>query len=148
MGGQPAKIESLAYNIPMSSQKFAIRTEKAPAAIGPYSQAVRAGDTLYTSGQIALDPATGQLVEGGIREQTERVLANLEAVFAAANVDASHVVKTTIFLKSMADFAVVNELYAELFAPNSEIVAPARSTVAVAELPKGALVEIEAIVKL
>jgi 2-iminobutanoate/2-iminopropanoate deaminase len=132
----------------MSSQKFAIRTEKAPAAIGPYSQAVRAGDTLYTSGQIALDPATGQLVEGGIREQTARVLANLAAVFAAANVDASHVVKTTIFLKNMTDFAVVNELYAELFAPNAQVVAPARSTVAVAELPKGALVEIEAIVKL
>jgi len=137
----------MAYNNAMSSQKFAIETKEAPAAIGPYSQAVRAGDTLYTSGQIALDPATGQLVEGGIREQTVRVLANLEAVLSAAGVDATHVVKTTIFLKNMADFAVVNELYAPLFAPRG-VVAPARSTVAVAELPKGALVEIEAIAKL
>jgi 2-iminobutanoate/2-iminopropanoate deaminase len=131
----------------MSSQKFTIQTDDAPAAIGPYSQAVRAGDTLYTSGQIALDPVTGQLVAGGIREQTMRVLANLEAILVAAETEASHVVKTTIFLKNMADFAVVNELYGEFFAP-SEVVAPARSTVAVAELPKGALVEIEAIVKL
>jgi len=130
----------------MSISKTAISTPDAPAAIGPYTQAIRVGDTLYTSGQVALDPATGALVAGGIVEQTTRVLENLKAVLAAAGLDMSHVVKTTVFLKDMKDFAAMNELYAKYFAPEG-VVAPARSTVQVAALPKDALVEIECIAK-
>ena len=130
----------------MSISKTAISTPDAPAAIGPYTQAIRVGDTLYTSGQVALDPATGALVAGGIVEQTTRVLENLKAVLAAAGLDMSHVVKTTVFLKEMKDFAAMNELYAKYFAPEG-VVAPARSTVQVAALPKDALVEIECIAK-
>ena len=130
----------------MSISKTAISTPDAPAAIGPYTQAIRVGDTLYTSGQVALDPATGALVAGGIVEQTTRVLENLKAVLAAAGLDMSHVVKTTVFLKDMKDFAEMNELYAKYFAPEG-VVAPARSTVQVAALPKDALVEIECIAK-
>jgi 2-iminobutanoate/2-iminopropanoate deaminase len=126
------------------AQKIAISTDNAPAAIGPYSQAVRVGDTLFTSGQVALDPATGALVSGGIREQTTRVLDNLTAVLEEAGLDMSHVVKTTVFLKSMNDFAAMNEVYARYLAP-ADVVAPARSTVEVARLPKDALVEIELI---
>jgi 2-iminobutanoate/2-iminopropanoate deaminase len=128
----------------MSSEKSAIATSSAPAAIGPYSQAIRIGSTVYTSGQVALNPATGALVPGGIAEQTTRVLANLEAVLAAAGLTFAHVVKTTVFLKDMADFAAMNELYGKAFAPAGTI-APARSTVEVARLPKDALVEIECI---
>jgi len=124
--------------------KSAIATTAAPAAIGPYSQAVRIGNTVYTSGQVALDPASGELVAGGIDAQTTRVLENLKAVLAAAGLDFAHVVKTTVFLKDMADFAAMNALYAKYFAPEG-VVAPARSTVQVAALPKGALVEIECI---
>jgi 2-iminobutanoate/2-iminopropanoate deaminase len=124
--------------------KSAIATTAAPAAIGPYSQAVRIGSTVYTSGQVALDPATGELVAGGIDAQTTRVLDNLKAVLAAAGLDFAHVVKTTVFLKDMADFAAMNALYAKYFAPEG-VVAPARSTVQVAALPKNALVEIECI---
>ena len=124
--------------------KSAIATTAAPAAIGPYSQAIRIGNTVYTSGQVALDPATGDLVAGGIDAQTTRVLENLKAVLAAAGLDFAHVVKTTVFLKDMADFAAMNALYAKYFAPEG-VVAPARSTVQVAGLPKGALVEIECI---
>jgi 2-iminobutanoate/2-iminopropanoate deaminase len=124
--------------------KSAIATTAAPAAIGPYSQAVHIGNLLYTSGQVALDPATGNLVSGGIEAQTTRVLANLKAVLAAAGLDFAHVVKTTVFLKDMADFAAVNALYAQSFAPEG-VVPPARSTVQVAALPKDALVEIECI---
>jgi 2-iminobutanoate/2-iminopropanoate deaminase len=124
--------------------KSAIATTAAPAAIGPYSQAIRIGNTVYTSGQVALDPATGDLVAGGIDAQTTRVLENLKAVLSAAGLDFAHVVKTTVFLKDMADFAAMNALYAKYFAPEG-IVAPARSTVQVAGLPKGALVEIECI---
>lgn len=124
--------------------KSAIATTAAPAAIGPYSQAIRIGNTVYTSGQVALDPATGDLVAGGIDAQTTRVLENLKAVLAAAGLDFAHVVKTTVFLKDMADFAAMNALYAKYFAPEG-VVAPARSTVQVAALPKGALVEIECI---
>jgi len=131
----------------MSISKTAISTPDAPAAIGPYTQAIRVGDTLYTSGQVALDPATGALVAGGIVEQTTRVLENLKAVLAAAGLDMSHVVKTTVFLKDMKDFAAMNELYAKYFAPEG-VVAPARSTVQVAALPKDALVEIEVIAKI
>jgi 2-iminobutanoate/2-iminopropanoate deaminase len=128
----------------MSSSKSAIATTAAPAAIGPYSQAVRIGNILYTSGQVALDPATGNLVPGGIEAQTTRVLENLKAVLSTAGLDFAHVVKTTVFLKDMADFGAMNTLYAQSFAPEG-IVPPARSTVQVAGLPKDALVEIECI---
>ena len=126
--------------------KIAISTSEAPAAIGPYSQAVRVGDMLFTSGQVALDPATGNLVPGGIAEQTTRVLENLKAVLAKAGLDMVHVVKTTVFLKQMSDFAAMNAIYAKYLAPEG-VVPPARSTVQVAGLPKDALVEIEVIAK-
>jgi len=128
----------------MSEAKTAIQTAEAPAAIGPYSQAIRIGNYVFTSGQVAIDPATGQLVAGGIDDQTHRVLQNLRAVLAAAGLDFSRVLKTTVFLKDMAHFAAMNAIYAEyLQTPNSP--APARSTVEVARLPKDALVEIELI---
>jgi 2-iminobutanoate/2-iminopropanoate deaminase len=131
----------------MSDQaKTAIATKDAPAAIGPYSQAIRSGDMLFASGQIGLDPTTGQLVPGGIAEQTKRVFENIKAVLAQAGLDVKHVVKTTVYLKSMSDFAAVNEIYATFLAPEG-VVPPARSTVAVAGLPKDALVEIEVIAK-
>jgi 2-iminobutanoate/2-iminopropanoate deaminase len=130
----------------MSSIKTAISTPNAPAAIGPYSQAVRVGDFLYTSGQVALDPASGQIVAGGIAEQTTRVLENLKAVLDAAGVDLSHVVKTVVFLKDMNDFAAMNAIYGKYLAPESAV-PPARSTVEVARLPKDALVEIEVIAR-
>ena len=130
----------------MTTDKTAIATTDAPAAIGPYSQAIRVGDTLFTSGQIPIDPATGNLVPGGIAEQTTRVLENLKAVLAAAGVDFIHVVKTTVFLKDMADFAAMNAIYAKYFAAEGAI-PPARSTVQVAALPKDSLVEIECIAK-
>lgn len=128
------------------TNKTAVSTKEAPAAIGPYSQAIRVGDTLFTSGQVALDPATGNLIDGGIKEQTVRVLENLRAVLAAAGLDMVHVVKTTVFLKDMKDFAAMNEIYAKYMAP-AGTVAPARSTIQVAALPKDALVEIEVIAK-
>lgn len=130
----------------MSNLKTAVSTPDAPAAIGPYTQAVRVGDLLFTSGQVALDPATGNIVAGGIVEQTTRVLENLKAVLAAAGLELAHVVKTTVFLKDLKDFAAMNELYATYFAPQG-VVAPARSTVQVAALPMDALVEIECIAK-
>ncbi|HEV2578476.1 MAG TPA: RidA family protein [Acidobacteriaceae bacterium] len=130
----------------MPIDKTAIATKDAPAAIGPYTQAVRSGDLVFTSGQIPLDPATGQMISGGITEQTERVVANLRGVLAAAGLSFANVVKTTVFLKSMSDFAAMNEVYARAFAGDG-IVAPARSTVQVAALPKDALVEIECIAK-
>jgi len=131
----------------MSTQKKnAISTTNAPAAIGPYSQAVRVGDMLFASGQVGLDPATGQVVAGGVVEQTRRAFENIKAVLAAAGADLSQVVKTTVFLKNMSDFAAMNEVYASYLAPEG-VVPPARSTVAVAGLPKDALVEIEVIVK-
>ncbi len=118
-----------------------ITTEKAPKAIGPYSQGIKAtGTMVFCSGQLGLDPATGNLAEG-IKAQTERALENLKAVLAAAGAKPSDVVKTTILLASMADFAVVNEVYGAMFQTNP----PARATYAVAGLPKGGLVEIEAI---
>jgi 2-iminobutanoate/2-iminopropanoate deaminase len=131
----------------MSDQtKTAISTTDAPAAIGPYSQAVRVGDMLFASGQVGLDPATGQIVDGGIVEQTKRVFENIKAVLAAAGADLTQVVKTTVFLKNMSDFAAMNEIYATYLAPVGTV-PPARSTVAVAGLPKDALVEVEVIVK-
>jgi 2-iminobutanoate/2-iminopropanoate deaminase len=128
----------------MMSTKQVIATAQAPAAIGPYSQAVRIGDLLYTSGQVALDPATGQLVSGGIEEQTVRVLENLKAVLEAAGASMSQVVKTMVFLKDMNDFAAMNAVYGRYLAPEGTT-PPARSTVEVARLPKDALVEIEVI---
>ncbi len=124
--------------------KSAISTEHAPAAIGPYSQAIQSGNLIYTSGQIPLDPATGQLVTGGIREQTIRALENLKAVLAAAGTDLGQVIKTTVFLKNMGDFAAMNEVYGQYLAPEG-VVAPARSTIEVARLPKDSLVEIEVV---
>ncbi|MGA8109766.1 MAG: RidA family protein [Acidobacteriaceae bacterium] len=129
------------------SEKTAVSTSAAPGAIGPYSQAVRVGSLLYTSGQVALDPATGQLVPGGIAEQTTRVLENLQAVLAAAGTSLLHVVKTVVFLKDMKDFAAMNEVYARYLAPEGTV-KPARSTVAVAGLPRDALVEIEVVASL
>ena len=131
----------------MANTKMRISTTDAPAAIGPYSQAIRVRDMVYTSGQVALDPASGALVPGGIREQTKRVLDNLAAVLGEAGLDMAHVVKTTVFLKSMGDFAAMNEVYARYLAPEG-VVPPARSTVEVARLPKDALVEIEVIAAL
>lgn len=129
----------------MSHQdKTAISTKQAPAAIGPYSQAVRIGDMVFASGQVALDPVGGLLVPGGIAEQTTRVLENIRAVLNEAGLSLADVVKTTVFLKSMSDFAAMNEVYAKYLAPEG-VVPPARSTVAVAGLPKDALVEIEVI---
>jgi len=121
--------------------KRVIHTEKAPKAIGPYSQAVHIGDLVYTAGQVALDPSTMELVPGGIEEQTRQVLANLTNVLEAAGTDMNKVVKTTVFLKDMSDFAKMNAIYAEVFSANP----PARTTVAVAGLPKNALVEIECV---
>jgi len=126
--------------------KTAISTPNAPAAIGPYSQAILLGDTLYTSGQIPLDPATGNFVPGGITEQTTQVLENLKAILTEAGFNLSQVIKTTVFLQSMSDFAAMNAVYAQYLAPEG-VTAPARTTVQVAGLPKGALVEIEIIAK-
>jgi 2-iminobutanoate/2-iminopropanoate deaminase len=129
------------------SQKSAVSTSEAPAAIGPYSQAIRIGSLLYTSGQIALDPGTGQLVAGGIAEQTTRVLENLKAILTAAGSGLERVVKTVVFLKDMNDFVAMNGVYGKYLAPEG-VTAPARSTVEVARLPKDALVEIEVIATL
>ncbi len=118
-----------------------IETTKAPAAIGPYSQAIKAGDFLYCSGQVPLVPGTAELVAGGIEEQTTQSLENLQQVLGAAGVDFNSVVKTTIYLTDLEDFSVVNEIYAGYCGE----VAPARATVQVAALPKGALVEIDAV---
>lgn len=117
-----------------------VQTNNAPAAIGPYSQAVCAGDLVFTSGQIPLDPETGALSGENITEQTHRVCKNLEAVLSAAGSSLKRAVKTTCFLSDMADFAAFNEVYAQYFTEK-----PARSCVAVKELPKGALVEVEVI---
>ena len=116
-------------------------TPEAPQAIGPYSQAVTAGDLVFTAGQIALDPATMQIVPGGIAEQTERVLSNLDAVLRAAGSGLGRVLKTTVFLQRMGDFAAMNEVYARRFGEHR----PARSTVAAAGLPRDVLVEIEVV---
>lgn len=117
-----------------------INTEKAPAAIGPYTQAIRQENVLYTSGQIGIDPATGALVPGGVREQAEQVMKNLLEVLNAGGSGADRVLKTTCFLKSMDDFAAFNEVYARFMTSF-----PARSCVEVGRLPKGALVEVEAV---
>jgi len=118
-----------------------VTTDQAPAAIGPYSQATIVGDLVFTAGQVALDPATGTVIEGGIEAQTARVLENLAAVLAAAGSSLSQVVKTTVFLTDMADFPAMNQVYAQAFGDHK----PARATVAVAGLPLGVRVEIEAV---
>ena len=121
--------------------KEIVKTDQAPTPVGPYNQAIIAGDFIFTAGQIAIDPATGKLAENDIQKQTRLVIRNLEAVLKAAGSDLSRVVKTTVFLKDMNDFAAMNEIYAEFFSENS----PARSAVEVARLPKDMLVEIECV---
>lgn len=121
--------------------KQVVFTENAPRAVGPYSQAVIAGGMVFTAGQVGIDPAVGQLVTGGIREQAEQALKNIGAILEAAGSATAQVVKTTVFLQDMNDFAEMNSVYGEVFGENP----PARSTVQVAKLPLGALVEIEAV---
>ena len=121
-----------------------VQTDSAPKAIGPYSQAIVANGFAFCSGQIPLDPASGNVVEGGVEAQTHQVLRNLSAVLQAAGTDLAHVVKTTVFLQSMGDFATMNAVYGTYFTQNP----PGRSTVEVARLPRNALVEIEAIAAL
>ncbi|MGH7677681.1 MAG: Rid family detoxifying hydrolase [Gemmatimonadaceae bacterium] len=121
-----------------------VLTDNAPKAIGPYSQGIVANGFLFTAGQIAIDPATGQVITGDVKAQTERVLANLAAVLAAAGASWRHVVKTTVFLHDMNDFPAVNETYARILGDAR----PARSTVQVSGLPRGVLVEIDAIAEL
>ena len=121
--------------------KEVISTTKAPSAIGPYSQAIKVGNLVYTSGQIPIDPATGQFAEGGIKNQTRQSLLNVKAILEEAGLTMSDVVKTTVFLADMNDFADMNAVYAEFFAEPY----PARSAIAVKMLPKGALVEIEVV---
>lgn len=121
--------------------KKIVSTDKAPKAIGPYSQAIRTDSFVFTAGQVGLDPATMEIVEGGVEAQTRQVLTNLKNVLEAADSGLNFVVKTTVFLQNMGDFAAMNGVYVEFFPGNP----PARSTVAVAGLPKGALVEIECV---
>jgi len=116
-----------------------VQTDNAPKAIGPYEQAIKANGFIYTAGQIPIDPKTGNVVEGGIAAQTRQVLENLKAVLEAGGATLDRVVKATVFLKNMADFAAMNEVYAQYLVSAK----PARSTVAVAELPRGALIEID-----
>ena len=118
-----------------------VSTTGAPRAIGPYSQGIKANGFLFTAGQVGFDPESGELVDGGIAEQTHRVLQNLRAILRAGGTDLTQVVKTTVFLVDVADFSLMNEVYAEFFGDHR----PARSTVAVASLPRGARVEIEAV---
>lgn len=118
-----------------------IQSTAAPAAIGPYSQAIEANGMVFASGQIPIDPSTGNIVEGGIEQQTHQSLRNVKAVLEAAGTDLAHVVKTTVFLSSITDFANMNEVYAQYFSQPF----PARSAAAVKDLPKGALVEIEVV---
>lgn len=117
----------------------AIQTNNAPAAIGPYSQAIEVNGFIFASGQIPIDPATGEFVEGGIKEQTRQSLLNAKSILIAAGTDLNRVVKTTVYLSDMANFAAMNEVYSSFF----EQLFPARSAVAVKDLPKGALVEVE-----
>jgi len=126
---------------PGKGTREVVESKDAPKAIGPYSQAIKAGGFVFCSGQIALDPATGQLVPGDISAQTDRVLKNLSAVLAAAGTDLDHAVKTTVFLKNMSDFAAMNEVYGRYF----KTAPPARSTIGVVQLPRDALVEIDVV---
>ncbi len=125
----------------MTATRKSVRTDKAPAAIGPYSQAIKSGGFLFCSGQIPLDPASGKMVEGGIEAQTERVLRNLEAVLAAGGSSLAAVVKTTVYLADLGDFPAMNAVYGKFFPTDP----PARATVQAAKLPAGARVEIDAV---
>ncbi len=125
-------------------QRTNISTPNAPAAIGPYNQAIRYGQFVFTSGQIALEPATGELIGGDVQTQTHRVFQNLQAVLNSAGTSLTNVVKTTVFLTQMNDFQAMNAVYASYF-DGSDVMVPARTTVAVAELPRNALVEIECV---
>jgi 2-iminobutanoate/2-iminopropanoate deaminase len=127
--------------------KTLVSTKDAPAAIGPYSQAIRTGNLLFTAGQIALDPATGQMVAGAIKEQTTRVLENLKAILAAAGTSFAKVVKATVYLKNFDDFAAMNAIYADYLALEG-VAAPARTTIEAARLPKDALIEIELVAEI
>ncbi|MFQ5341007.1 MAG: RidA family protein [Anaerolineae bacterium] len=122
-------------------EREVIRTDHAPVPVGPYSQAIRVDNSVFTAGQIGLDPATGKLVDGGIQSQTRQVLQNLSAVLEAAGTSLEHVVKTTVFLSDLDDFGEMNEVYAEFFADHP----PARSAIQAARLPLDALIEIEAV---
>ena len=124
--------------------KKVINTKAAPAAIGPYSQAIKVGNLVYTSGQIPINPATGNFVEGGIKEQTRQSLTNVKAILEEVGLTMGNVIKTTVFMADMSDFADMNAVYAEFFSEPF----PARSAVAVKTLPKGALVEIEVVASL
>lgn len=123
-------------------KKYIIKMETAPKPVGPYNMAVKAGDFVFTAGQIPLDPQTGEIIKGGITEQTQQAIKNLKSVLKDAGTSLDNIVKTTVFLKNMGDFAAMNAVYAEYF--NAET-APARSTVEAARLPKDALVEIECV---
>ncbi|MGQ9832858.1 MAG: RidA family protein [Candidatus Villigracilaceae bacterium] len=127
-----------------SEGKKVIATDQAPKAIGPYSQAIQSEKLIFTAGQIGLEPSSGELVPGGVEAQTRQALTNIKNILEAAGSGLNYVVKTTVFLQNMADFAAMNAVYAEFFPTNP----PARSTIAVAALPKGAMVEIEAIAML
>lgn len=133
-----ATLACAACTTPLEARREIVRTDAAPAPIGPYSQAVRAGGALYVSGQIGLDPATGALAPGGIAAETRRALLNVEAVLAAGGCTARDVVAAIVYLADLADFAAMNAVYAEVFSADP----PARATVGVAALPKGARVEI------
>ena len=124
--------------------KDVVLTDKGPKPIGPYSQAIKAGGFLFASGQVALDPHSNEFLPGDVRQQTERVLENIKGILEAGGVNLHHVVKTTVFLKDMKDFAAMNEVYGKYFS----VAPPARSTVQVARLPKDALVEIEVVASL
>ena len=125
----------------MSNSREVIATKDAPQAIGPYSQAIKAAGMVFVSGQVAIDPATGNVISGGIDEQTERVLKNLQAILQAAGTGLEKVVKTTVYLKNMSEFAAMNEVYGKFW----KSAPPARATVEVARLPKDVLVEIDVI---
>ncbi|NJK90614.1 MAG: RidA family protein [Blastochloris sp.] len=123
------------------SEKKSVQSDRAPKAVGPYSQAVSFGDLIFTAGQIPLDPATGELIEGGIEEQTRRVLLNLQALLEAGGSSLGQVLKTTVFLTDLGNFAAMNKVYSEFLGDSL----PARSTIQISALPKGAMVEIEAV---
>lgn len=144
-GGGLGTVKAGRYNRCMS--KSAVSTTSAPAAIGPYAQGIRCGNLLFTAGQAALDPATGQMVAGGITEQTVRTLENLKGVVEAAGSSLEKTVKATVYLKDMGDFAAMNAVYATYLAP-AGVTPPARTTIEAARLPKDALVEIDLIVEL
>lgn len=130
----------------MSEKRIPVATSDAPAAIGPYVQAIRVGDTVYTSGQIPLEPASGNMVTGGITEQTTRVLENLKAVLAGSGLGLENVVKTTVFMQNLGEFAAMNAVYERYFTAEGAT-PPARSTIQVAALPRQALIEIECIAR-